>query len=303
MNTDFDIVPPEFSYLKVTSASDLVFLGKSPIQAIIQYYRHQAKELSKQIVQEESVLKILGSREAFENERLTGDSLNWRNSDIVTVKIGAQYFQAPRYEVSYAIKPDSTTLNSCGWCKYASSMYTQNTCKLECDCAIQECGKECYTVKEFNTQCPLVFDGILSRRYYTNHLDLKYIFVLAKKTIDVKIFVLQSLAEFADDKPVFYVFRPDNYFHSGSRVYYKIPCHPWEIGVVSVENVKTGAMHIVSDRTGKESTLENDSPFVYHESEILYLRENPEFLEKWLLIAKEIYSPHDLGVFAEFLKS
>ncbi|MCL1929637.1 hypothetical protein FWF93_00625 [Candidatus Saccharibacteria bacterium] len=318
---------PEFWHgIYASTDEELAFYGQNTIEQLIKYWRRREREKAGRIKEYQSEINLLDGQTV---ETLREIAAQYENPEFP--KIGKfeedESWQDTELEPldvdSCNRKSDTTSLNVCGWCKYAEGGTRRFSYNITAECALipEELGNGSnYDGRgefHFNTPCALKngTDALIKTcvKYLTaKREEAKE----SKRRAASKVRYLLKIAKMAEKKPALSSERPYDWFNLGDKVmcfvnFDGITCEPGFVSgkVVNGYRHHNGRVSVIADEKVHSNADNKDGcglvygmsrPEVLHEWEYEYLKTHPEFLEVWLRAASSGSLPNfEASAFAD----
>jgi hypothetical protein len=297
-----DRIPDCWYGIYVTTDEELAFYGSSLLWLLIQYWQKVQKECIAEIKRMQEKIELLSGQTV---ETLKEEAAQWETPVFTEIGIrpGSWDYPEPLDAESIKRKWGTTTLNVCGWCKFAAgdgvgrhNYCIATTCSLiPPPCDIEDGHKEKFG---FNTPCMLtngsdktIEDSINRFKAMRDDTQARYEIAAAK------VSYLLDIVKTAEKKPLLSLHRPSDWFNTGDQVMCFIDFDEATVsGFISAPVVEGYKHHqgfvSVRAKTPIHNNLDNDEgcglcfciqrPEVLHEWEYNYLRAHPEFLKVWM---------------------
>lgn len=290
---------PQYWRVLAGSTSDILFLGKVNIRSMIRSWRYDADSLASQMKDVGEKLTFLQGKNA---EQIKKEAARFEKPEFPNIGIGegssANYLE-PFDAASVSRKRGATTLNFCGWCKYAGggscryNYYITTTCSLKTSAGLHD------DQRHFNTPCFLPEAPIAELDQLRSGLEQQLNLLKKTKTAtDEKIVILLELEKLAEKKPAFPNHRPHDWFNEGDPLVCYIG--EWEKrllpdkfatakGILGYRH-HDGCISVCFDSkvhtgeylNGHGSGYGMSRPEVMHAWECEYMLKHPDFCNVWL---------------------
>lgn len=244
--SDFDwqeMVPERWSGVNLNSEADLIGLGKANLAAMKRYWRQQERELVRRREQLQQFLDELDGQTVEDLQRLAH---NYECPAFPSVGFLSGATPEPLDVASRMREQNATTLNVCGWCKYAQNALVRYRYAVTSQCGImlpwqhKAYGYDGTTrsqlrmpINEFDTPCQLTCCAQEQLELYLEALQQEVTALTTKKAQIVDFIERITAAEKrAEKKPCFPSERPEGWFRDGDKVvclphdYSTIPATP-----------------------------------------------------------------------------
>ena len=289
--------------VRTSTVEDIIFFGQITIREMIRSWRHIANDLALEIKDVDEKLKLLRGKGAADIREV---AKKYESPEFPQIGVRENTWSnnlEPLDVASIDRKHDATTLNFCGWCKYAGDSNCHYNYHLTPYCCIREAAGLKYKKRRFDTLCFLkeasdkVFDEI--RNGLTRERER---LIEEKRQTDKKIKFLPTLEKRAEKKPAMSNHRP----HDWLKVDDSVVCYvgDWKKRIVR-DNFATAKvigidiyksyrycgfilvryderMHTGEYLEGHGNYFFTADPEMMHEWEFEYLLGHPDFASFWL---------------------
>ena len=268
---------------------DLEYLGFHNLDYLKRYWRKEERELAEQI---KTVQSQIDTFDGMTIEGARSIAINYAHPTLP-----ANLADGPFDAASLRRKPGETTLNFCGWCKYAEDGTMRNGCNITAACSLIAdefrngsgfCGtkKFCY-----NTPCQVTNCSQFTHEINVSGLKAKLERLKSQKArVGDFIALISDATERTERKPCFADWRPFDWFQIGDEVVLFAP-HTIETGkVIDGYRRSEGLVKVRVDKkpgpcNGRETYVRACWPEIMWPWELGYLRANPDYLKTWLMLS------------------
>lgn len=311
---------PEWTHVEVQDWDDVGNLGKKNIGSLIEYHRNDLIGLGDRIGTLEEYTELLEGKsgndlaaiaQQFDNPQFTPEDLSVKRDSWSGVP-------EPNREEDIDRESNSTTLNKCGWCRYAGSGSWRYKYMVEGSCRLlQEADMETDTHRGAATECSITKMPAKKISRIVERFNQRKTWLIGdlndkKELVDQ----MQEVADGSEEKPYLPQLRPYDYFNVDDEVvmYFgsdseKLVGYPRFINGKVIEGYRhhDGMVSFITDEVwhsgdyhdGKGGGSGANRADILLKSEFDYLTQNPDYLNMWLNQLEE----HKDGDYAEFKRA
>jgi len=292
--------------LGLVTEEHVLFLGTNNIQTQIRAWRLETRPLAGQIKRVSALMRMMNrGLRVIRREGSRRQAASFRREELV--RFGTSI--SPRTTLENAAWPaDHTTLNNCGWCKYATPKTTHGAVKIASSCSILEDGMvpDRFTLIPEPLR-PTVWSLVSAAEQRENErfffspcwlqdankeliddlaLGLHLTLVSLqddKEILDERLKSLTKLKQQAEHKPLLPADRDKQAFAPGMPllIYLDKPEPRWASGTSRGVD-QDGILHVTRSGAADACRIDYRLPAVIAPWDYRYLRKNPEFAALWL---------------------
>ena len=288
------LIPPRFQ-LTATTVEDIVFFGQATIREMIRDWRYYANESSKEVKEAEELCQLLRDKTPADIIAL---AKQYENPTFPVIGSTDGSDPEPLDGASINRRSGATTLNVCGWCRYAGGGGKRYNYMITTCCGIKSVAGMKSESRRFNSPCCFQKMSVEQLDKIRQRLKLSQDRLVAKKRqMDEKIKLLLTLEKKAEKKPPMPVCRSFEWFDLDDVVNCYV--EQWESCIVADDFLSAkvingchsgdGSVWVCFDKrvstdkylNGAGSDYGFQRPEVMHEWEFAYLLEHPDFASIW----------------------
>lgn len=285
------------SYRDSVYAPKMEYLGADNIRFLIRNGRRNEKDLGEEIRILQSRIDEIDGKKVGELQEIGSEHENSASpGSLVEGRFNKAWLTG---------EWKNTTLEYCGWCKYAENCTTRNGCNMEATCGLitdpyRNGSGFLHTEKfRFDTPCAVTRCSQLMLESHMAGLKAKRERLKAEKErVGNFVVAANNALKQAEQKPCFAGWRPSDYFKVGDEVMlFSEPII--EIGKV-IDGYRCGDSFItvhVDKREGfhgeRETLLPANRPEILKPWEVSYLKYHYDYRRVWLMadITKQYFNP------------